>query len=311
MDRDHQPRSEFVADLEWQVRTELRRRDRFMARKRAQKGGPMKLASVILVSALFGAGGMVVKDEVRQVRAQGALLAQVETEMRLAELQSSLVRSQLEEVEGQVAAGAVDEEAVLSARLAMREASVRLQTMALDRAEILGTGREPANGISAPAVDGRDFVSERLALRLSVAEQHLQLAESRVARLQDLAAAGVIGEDELEQGLMALEEARLDPRLLRGKLDLRAQFLDGEITPTDAATRAALLEADRELLARGLARDRAARQLQRLQERAVLGIVPEAEVQRARLEVMRMELAGELARLRLEQLRREGGDGSR
>ncbi|MGD8360410.1 MAG: hypothetical protein PVJ04_03190, partial [Gemmatimonadota bacterium] len=62
MSQNHQPDPEFVSHLEWQVRTALRREERFAQPVQSRSGGRMKIVTLVLVSALFGAGGVVVKD---------------------------------------------------------------------------------------------------------------------------------------------------------------------------------------------------------------------------------------------------------
>lgn len=305
MDDRHEPRPDFVAHLEWQVRTALRRQDRFTEPTR-RHGGSMKLASVVLVSALIGAGGMVVSDEVQENRRQELLLARVDTELRLAELQVAMVRTQLEAMEEQRALGVVGDEALLSARVALREGQSHLEALTLDREEIRITGREPGDGVDAPLVDGRDFVTERLQLRLSVREQHLELAELQLSRLRDLEDAGVIPEEQARQGVLALEEARIQRESLAGQVEIRARFLEGDLSGDAAVREAAILDANRDLRVQEMAHDFAARRLQRLEERAERGLLHPSEMERARLEVMQMELAQELVLLRLRELR--GGE---
>ena len=113
MDDRHEPRPDFVANLEWQVRTALRRRDRFAEPTRGN-GGRLTRGSVGWVSARVGAGGVGVGDEVQQSRRQEILLQRVETELRLAELEVTATRSQLDRFEEM--ATLVGEESLLFSR---------------------------------------------------------------------------------------------------------------------------------------------------------------------------------------------------
>jgi hypothetical protein len=303
METPHRPDPEFVANLEWQVRTALRREDRFSAPTRQGKGGRMKLASVVLVSALLGASGVVVTGEVQEGRAQQVRLARVETELRRAELELQFVRSQLEQMEEQAEAGVVGQQAVLSGRLAIRQATAHVQTLEADRDEIRLTGRDPRNDVSAPLVDGRDFVTERLRLQASVLEDRRELMEHQLRGLRELQAQGTIQADDVREGAFAVQEAQLQLDVLLERVYLRESYLSGELRAAQAEIQAELLEANRDLDFQGLAREIAVLRLHRLEEQAEAGNAHELEVERARLEVMQLELAEELIRLRLEELR--------
>ena len=99
MNHDHHPDPEFVSNLEWQVRTALRRERRFSEPVHFRSGGRMQIAALVLVSALLGAGGVVVKDEVQGARQKELLLAQVTADVRLAAAQRDLIRDRLAEAQ--------------------------------------------------------------------------------------------------------------------------------------------------------------------------------------------------------------------
>jgi len=302
MNQDHHPRPEFVSQLEWQLRTSLKREDRFSRPVKPAFGGKMKLAMLVSVSALLGAGGVVVTEEVQEARAQEVLLAKVEGNLRLAELELEMVRVQLEEVKRLYDLGSVDEEAFLSAQAQLRQAELEFVKLTLDQEEIRISGVEPRNQLSAPLVDGRDFVMERLALDESMAAERLSLAERQLARYQQLQEAGIIGSEDLADAVLSFSEAENQSMAIHARMGLRTRFLDGEVSSSEAEREVLLTEARNEVEFRTMAFERAFRQLQAVEERAEAGLLHEAKVRAARLEVVRTELELELARLRLDQL---------
>ena len=92
-------------------------------------------------------------------------MTQVEGDLRLAGLQLQIARNQLEEVERMHEVGVVEEQALLESRVQARQAEAEYMKLSLDVEEIRVSGKEPQNEMSAPLVDGRDFVAERLGLR--------------------------------------------------------------------------------------------------------------------------------------------------
>jgi hypothetical protein len=304
MKETHQPREEFVSNLEWQIRTSLSRGNRFSEPVKTQPGGKMKIAVLILASALMGAGGVVVKDEVQDRRAQEVLLRETEVRLRMAELQLEMVRTQEEEIEGLFETGLVDEEALLQAQEQVRHAELELMRVILDREEIRESGERPRNDIPAPLVGSRDFVTERLVLLEAIASDQMSRVERHLARYREMAAVGAIGSDDITNLNLAYQEAEAHLENLHLQLAYRQRFLSGEATGAELEHALQIAEAQNEMNLRQGALDGAVRRLQTLEERAGSGVVAEPEVRRARLEIMRMEMELDLIRLRLDDLLR-------
>lgn len=266
----------------------------------------MKFASVVLVSALFGAGGVVVKGEVQENRAQEVRLAQLDTEVRMAELERELISTQVEMARSQYQAGAVGREAILSVDVALREAAANVERLSLEREELRLGGHEPSDAMSSPLVDGRDFVGARLDLDVQVAEGHLQLVEFELARTVDLYQQDVVGRDAVVAATAQLRDVQLRLELAQERLRLRRRFLAGEVTAHDVEVRAELEEARRDVERQELVVEEARSGLMTLEEEAHLGLAGDVSLQQARLQVMRAELSLELATLRVEQLEAEG-----
>jgi len=265
----------------------------------------MKIVTLVLVSALFGAGGVVVKDQVQEARQQELLLAEVEGNLRLAEMEMDLVVTQYEQVEERYQAGIVSQEAILSARLAVLKAETRHSRLQLDEEEIRATGRAPRDELSAPLVDGRDLVTERLELDRSVAMEELTVAQRQLSTIQERYEAGVVGNAELSEVMIPVQQAEGRVQGLDRCLELRRQVLDGAITGPEAERQAELSQLREEMEVLEQAWESAATRLRRTEEWVSHGIVQESELVEARHQLLQLETRMEVIRMKLDVL--EGG----
>lgn len=273
----------------------------------------MKIVTLVLVSALFGAGGVVVKDQVQEARQQELLLAEVEGNLRLAEMEMDLVLSQYEQVEERYQAGIVPQEAILGARLAVLKAETHHSRLQLDEEEIRATGRAPRDEISAPLVRGRDLVTERLELDRSVAMEELTVAQAQLGTIQERYQAGVVGNPELSEAMIPVQQAQGRVQELDRRLELRRQVLDGAITGPEAERQVELSQVQGEIEVLEQAWESAATRLRRTEEWVSHGIVQESELVEARHQLLQLETRLELLRMKLDILEGRGsgtgGDG--
>ena len=302
MSENHQPRPEFVSQLEWQVQTALQRRDRFSEPVRSGNWTTLRIALLLLGSVFMGAAGAVATEGVQEGRLRELLLAQIETHIGLAALDLEIVESNLNEVQRQHQAGLIGEEALLGAELAHREAETRIQALHLDREEIRSTGQEPQNDLSAPLVGGRDLVSERIRLQLLVAQEHASLASHQLARVQDLEAAGAVHSEELTGATLALEEAQHHVVALQTRLVLRQRFLDGELAEEEVEREFELSEVNGQLRLQTLHYEHARTLVARLQELVEAGVMSETQLRLAQLQLQQRELEIVLVQQRLQEL---------
>jgi hypothetical protein len=303
MNHDHQPTPEFVSNLEWQIRTAHQRGNRFSEPTEFKNGGIMKISVLVLASALVGAGGVVVKDGVQGLRAQEVLLTQVEGDLRMAGLRLQIARNQLEEVERMHQVGAIQEQALLESRVHARQAEAEYMKLSLDQEEVRSSGKGPQNELSAPLVDGRDFVAERLVLDEMVAAERLTAARAQFRRYQDLVAVGVIRSEELSEPRLALREAESQLTGIGEKISLRSRFLDGEMAPEDAMREYEISETQTRVDLLRQAYEAAVAQYRGVEERVDLGMIHESELLKARLQLMQAESQLELMELKLVALR--------
>lgn len=308
MNENHQPDPEFVSHLEWQVRTALRREQRFAQPVQSRSGGRMKIATLVLVSALFGAGGVVVKDEVQEARQQELLLAEVRGNLRLAEMEMDLVVRQYEQVEERYQAGLVPEDAILSARLAVLKAETHLSRLQLDEAEIMATGREPREELSAHLVGGDDLVTERLELDRSVAMEEITVAQAQLARIQERYEAGMVGDSELMEAMIPVQQTEARVQELDRRLELRRRVLDGDITGEEAERQVELSQVRSELEVLEQSWESASARYRTIEERVGQGLAEESQLLGARLQLLQLETRLEVLRMKLEILQEGGTD---
>lgn len=309
----HEPRPEFVSHLEWQLRTALQREHRFTEPVKPHIGGKMKIGALVLASALMGAGGVVVGNEVQEAKAQEIRILEAEGRVEMASLELEIVRSQFRDIDRMFQAGTVDEESLLEARVMVTEAETSLVLAQLDLEELRLTGREPDNDLSAPLIDGRDFVAERLNHEMRSAQGWYQMVFRRYIRMQELFEVGVVERRDLTEAELAVREAEGQMELLQVRLTQRHRFLTGEVTAEMAESDWGAQEAEARVRVLEGMLDVTTEEFRSVEERVQIGAVQEAELRQARLELLRVELELDLARLRLQHLRtgeeEEGTDG--
>ncbi len=266
----------------------------------------MNLVVLVLVSALMGAGGVVVKDEVQESRAQQVLMARVDAELRLASLELDFLARQLQEMERQFRAGLVGEDPLLSARAEVYQAEGRVSRLQLDLEEIQLTGKGPEDQVSAPQINGRDFVSERLALEEYAALERVRLAQLRLGRVQDLERVGAVPIAEVTQGVLALQEAESRLSRIHQRLGLRQRFLEGGVSGEEAERELEVTDTEAEVELLQMAVQDAGVRYQEASDRAALGVISDSELGQARLHLMRLETQLEFLEIKLLALR--GGE---
>ena len=239
----YQPTSEFVDTLGQELHSALRRQKKFgdpatTAPTRALRGQMRLLFCVALLAVVsICLGGAAAFAVVKKRDRQAAVLnvARAATQLEFAEQRATSFHFEFEfdyafhfefgeppAPERDDAEDMADEE-LMALELEALSLDTQVLIRALDLEEVTLTGRAPNNSLSAPLVDDRDFVLERLELELEIAEGRLDLLTSQ---------AEAEGLDELDQ-LILLGEVELaetyDAQLFRSMLS-RESFLDGELS---------------------------------------------------------------------------------
>lgn len=294
-----QPDPAFVEHLEWQVRTALRRRDRFARPTAAPLARVARTAALCMLCVVVGAGAVVGAEQLQQDRERTLHVTRARLEVEMAELRLARATAELARLEAAFANAVVSSATVEGARTRSARLARDAERERLELAETEASGRPANDDLAAPRVDGRDFVSERLQLDLAAREEqrdHLADAAERSLLLHE---NGMITAGELQRERAALAAADGRIQLLLDLLALRKQFLAGTLDAGELLVReqiailgAEVREFERELL--GL--DEALAYTRQLAER---GFVPRSEVEEA--EHARELRARELELLRLER----------
>lgn len=298
MTNRHEPDPSFVQGLEWQLGRELRRRRPKTPRRRVPRN--LKLAGLMLVSVAVGAAAMAASQQLQSSWRQELLETRLEVKLQQARQR---LMSQLDAIgltRKEVEQGSRTDRDLIYFELQITQAEADAKILELELEEVESSGREPRDELSAPLVDGRDFVRERIEARMMVAQHRLEVARQAGARLAQRVEVGVVSADELKaQDLLAME-AELQLDALDRQLDLRAEFLDEEISAVEAE----LMALEAEARSRVIQSDERIRYFQaeidRHRERVDAGVIHPAAV--AEMSTRLAEAEAEL-RLALEEQR--------
>jgi len=311
MSNPHEPRDVFVAQLEDRLRADLSRRDlaapapRWLPR--STRGVVLATAAVVIVSMAVGGGAVSAAYQAQQSAQRDTLVTTLEQRLALSRTRLDLVRQRHDEMERRVSIGVEDPATVADARLNVTEAEVNVKLIEVDIAEVRATGREPLLSVSAPLVNGRDFVSERWQIEAQLPDVGREVAKMAVdiwKRRFDVGLAKNIDVEKAGARLIEMESAQ---QLLQQKLAIRQAFLKRTLTAAVADLRVMEVEAEqrRTILSRRIEFSR--RQLQDLEVRTQIGIVLPVEVAEAKLRLQELELARSKADYDLALIRKQLG----
>src|SRR5687767_7387851 len=180
MSNQNEPREAFVNQLELRVRSEFDRRRAAPAPYwLPQSKLRFALAAVALVVVSMAIGGAVVATayEAERGEQRNMLVETFEQRLDLAKRRLALATQQLREEEQRVEIGIGDRARAGEARLKVTEAEAEVKLVEIDLTEIHATGREPMTTVSAPLVEGRDLVSERWRVEVTIPRAALDLAK--------------------------------------------------------------------------------------------------------------------------------------
>jgi len=297
-----QPDPEFLAHLEWQVRTEARRESRFAKPAPAIGWRRLRAAAVLVLALGLGAGGVFAAQELQRSREAGLRSAQWKVRCELADARLRMATQERDELRASFEAGAIGAGECAQAERERQQLEHARARLLNEAAEVAQTGREPSDRISAPLVGGRDFVRERLELAASDARAQMQGAEERKALAEERHAAGVTTDTDLSEAGQRCKQALGQQKLLERRLALRAAFLDG---------RSSALEVELDDLradAQGAAADQrdelaAAREaLVRADALAQAGMISQQELRAAQRRISEAQAALRLSELEIDVL---------
>ncbi|MBI1849329.1 MAG: hypothetical protein HYR85_03190 [Planctomycetes bacterium] len=228
------PRSlepDFVDALERELRSEMRRRDRFHPTPRAQTASAAWTVALLAVALLLGAGSVVAAQEVHARGRRRLEVARIEVILQGTESRRALVARDLAEMENRRDAGLVSEAEVGALRERAAALAVALEHQRLDLFEVSRTGEPVRSELSAPLVEGRDLVRERLQIDLAEARaRHERLVAAR-DRTRTLVDAGVAPTSDLDAAETSIRVIGFEESEIEQRLAWRADYVAGKIPP--------------------------------------------------------------------------------
>ena len=300
----HEPDPDFLNNLEWQLKGELRRQNRMGIRERVSVR-VLKIAALMVASIGLGAGAMEATQRIQESWRTELLEARLEVQLELARQRAEMQREALEQTREEVDQGLQHAREVLYAQFQIARAMSELEIVELELEEIRESGREPLGELSSPLVGGRDFVAEKMAIRMEMAQLYLSTIQRDVDRTEAQVAAGAANERELQEQQLVMREAELQLHVLGRQRDMRQAYLDGEISAVEAELR--YLEADIERQTVLLAEQRQYYQgeLDRIRELTAAGIVRSAELAQVEMRIAEIDGQSRLAEKELEIVQQE------
>jgi len=303
MPKSFEPDSQFVDKLEWQLSSEFRR----MSRLRPAAG---KVAVPRWVVAFSLAGGVLLMglaaikaaDSVKDAWRKRIEVARLETDVKLKRAFLEFKKELASKAETQASLGVIPEDEHFSMKLGAERSALDLERSLVDLDEAKASGEAPRNELYAPAIGGRDFVSERLVIERKVLELDLELRRARLERLKQRVDLGLYPRDELDEALAstAVEEAALGD--IEKRLDLRKRFVAGAMTAEEVEIQDRMTAAERDQREAQATVDSLKKRLESLQAKEAVGMISSTEVQQAQFGLSYAQAQLSLARLEVDVL---------
>jgi len=307
MNTTHRPDPEFVGNLEHELRSTIRRQERFhngasvrasVIRRHRWTTGLVALAAMCIGSA----GTAAVTHQVR-LHTADLIIARSEAHLEFANARRDFFLEKMQRTESLDANGLISTGEVESMRLELAQVEAVAAARALDVEESQITGREPDDSLSAPLLWGRDFVTERLELRRAVLLQRVALFDEQASRH---------GLDGSESSKMAAkqEAAQTALSIVEERLALRQGFLSGARTArqVEFAHMQLSVKPQQEMASRRM--NEMQQKMDRYNTLDENGLVSRSEVQAVEMEYRAAVLQRELAELEMQILENNLADPS-
>jgi outer membrane protein TolC len=192
----------------------------------------------------------------------------------------------------------ITRDVLTQAETALKAAELKLTRVQLNLLETSRTAVTANDAVTAPLVEGRDFVKERLNLDLMLAQRQLADAEQAAAEAERRVQSGMIDQLAGLQAQMELARARSELELLMNTVELRTRFLEQKQQPAAVAYELQLLSAQARLQQTRITHDLQSKRLERMREMHRVGRL-------SQLDLLRAEVAIVEAEAQLRQLERE------
>ena len=297
----HEPTPEFLANLEWQIETSLRRENRFAT---PVTGRARRLGAGLVVVAALTTGGIagLAAGQVQDARQRDQLMETARSEEAVVRLRLDLAQANYDQARRQFEVGMVDRGSVRDAEQqlqAMKAAALRIQ---LDMEEIRATSAAPRNDLDAPLVGQRDFVKDRLALELQAAQQALAAAEQHAAQTAERFKVGVLPRAAQLQAEAELAQTGARLQQLAAMLDLRQRYIKGEIKADALAAAARQTKLKLQLAGTQLEMNLMRARVDELRRQVGVGQASELDLKRSEVDLLERQLEMKRIQQELEAL---------
>lgn len=302
----HLPTPEFRARLERKLVLALRR-NRTMAPMTRSAVHWLKIAAVLMAAVGLGAVAGVASAQVQDARQSEQLLAAARADVDLAKMRVELARSHAATLKERYRLGLTGREVVASAEAEEHRMVSELATAELNLEEIRGSSAPPRNDIAAPLVKGRDFVTERIMLRLDAVQKSLAVSEAALAEAENRNRLGVASGLVVMESRAEVTQHRAELELLSDRMELRQEFLKNPVDAGTITRREQRLELTRAIRVAEVRQHLVQTRLGHVRERHRLGQADQVELLRADLAASEASLDLQRLRLQLSTLDEAGG----
>jgi outer membrane protein TolC len=302
MRQTHEPSDEFITSLEREITREVRRRHQPIPwphwLPQTRMAATLALIALMVVSMGIGAGAMAAGYAAQSSERRDQLTTSYEQRADLARQRLVVANDELKAAERQVSVGMASTMGVFEGRMKVAPAEAQLKSLQLQLEEIRVTKLEPRNELSAPRVSGRDFVTERLRVDMSIPEALLVYEHERQREAEKRFQVGMADGLDVASAQVRVVEVESVIDTFRRKLDIRQRFLAGTVDAVEAELR--VLEAEAEQRTKSLTPRLvlARKEVDRLTGRVDIGAATRVEVSVATLK--RLQLETDLAKADLD-----------
>jgi outer membrane protein TolC len=260
---------------------------------------------------LIGAGAVAAAYQAKDRELRNLLTSGFEQRIALARQAVASATDSLRATERGISLGTATQEALLEERAKIAETQAQLRSLELQLEEVRITAREPLMEISSPVVSGRDFVSERLRVEMSVPEAARELEQFRLRDSEKRLALGTVEGIDVDASRARVVEVDVAIEAFRKKLETSKSFLAHKIDAPETELRALEIEAEQRRKTLAPKVELARKQSERARVKVQLGTGQSVELAEARLRLQQLET--ELAKADLDLalvLRRLSGRGA-
>jgi hypothetical protein len=303
MRNNHKPDIEFVSGLERQLTSELRRNRRFSSVETSSGMKRFIKTSILFIAcAATGVAAAKTVEHIESSKRRILHVARIEAVTEQLQARQGVVQGMVDELKGRVEAGLIHQDELVDAAIQSKLIDYELERALLNLEEVHMSGEAPADELYAPLQGGRDFVTERLQIDLRKAEMIKRHIEEQGAEMQKLVEAGLLHQEETRDMDLQIEGAESELEDIQHRIDLRRDYLSGDLSAREISVRQMTQEARSRLdNAESMYRTTEA-QLKKVSELHAKGLVPIRDVRQAEYHMINARSECRIAEIELELL---------